>query len=281
MFTYLAWLRMQSVGAQLYRGLRAVPLVSFVALALLAGCGLANPLAGPPTAAQIFDRANHSNMKDAKLALSGSISTTANGADFTLTMSGDGQVVVKPASAYHMNLVMDLKSAQLTGNVTVDLIQVGGKVYSKTHAVISGLPPSPDTQTYTVATVPESQSNLLPQNQTGLKVVGEDTIRGDKCWHLQGTMATNAQGTPVASGTSGSSSTKVDEWIRESDYFYVRVKLDSLPGFNPLGGGSASGISSGASDTGSGNVGFILDFSDYNTGATISAPPASEITTGG
>jgi predicted small lipoprotein YifL len=277
MLTHPSWLRMQSVGALLYRGVRAAPLASLALLAVLAGCGLTNPLAGPPTAAQIFDRANHSDMKDAKLALSGNITTTASGAEFTLTMSGDGQIVLKPTSAYHMNLVMDLKSGQLTGKVTVDLIQVGGKAYTKTHADITGLPPSPDVQKYSAATVPDSQSNLVPQNQTALKVVGEDTIRGDKCWHLQGTMSTDAQGTPVAAGTSGSTSAKVDEWIRESDYFYVREKLDGLPGFSPLGSGSASSVSSGASDTGSGNVGFILDFSDYNTGATISAPPASDI----
>lgn len=280
MFTHLSPFRVGSVGTVLRRGLRAMPLASIGLVLVLAGCGVNLPVGGPPTAAEIFDRANHSNMKDAKIAMSGAITTSSSGTEFTLNMSGDGHIVLKPTSAYQMNLVMDMKSSQITGKLTVDLIQVDGKVYTKTQVDIPGLPASPHADKYTETTATASQTSLLPKNENSLKVVGEDTIRGDKCWHLQGNVTTNAQGTPVAAGTSGATSTKVDEWMRESDYYYVRLKLDSLPGVNMLGSGTASGASSGASDTGSGNIGFIVDFSDYDTGAAVSAPPASEITSG-
>lgn len=243
----------------------------FSACALLmvfAGCGLAP--AAPPTAQQILDRAKQSKMKDADMALSGTIDTSISGISFTLTITGNGKIVVKPSNAYHMTMNIAMSSSQINGTITGDLIQVGGKQYSKTTVNIPGLP-NTNSDLYTVSAA--DQSSLLPDVGTNAKIVGEDTIRGDKCWHVTTTQYLDAQGTPVTASTSGATPVTADEWIRESDYYYVRAKLSTLPGLGlPLGGSSGS-----STTTAPANAGFTIDLSNYDTGATISPPPAAQI----
>lgn len=255
------------------RGLRALPLAAVGALSLLmllSGCGAAGT-ATPPTASQIYDNSQHSKMKDAKMSMSGSLKSSTSGVDFTLTINGDGHIVAQPAPAYQMTLNMKIASAQVNGTIVADVIQVKGKMYTRSQVNIPGLP-STNSGKYSVSDASGGQSSLFPTNLANLKIAGEEIVRGDKCWHLTGVVNTNSQGTPVASGTSGATSVNVDEWVRESDYYIARVKLGTLPGFSlPLGGASA-----GSSNTGA-NVGFTIDLSNYDQGVTISPPSAAQI----
>lgn len=236
-------------------------------LMVFAGCGLAP--AAPPTAQQILDRAKQSKMKDADMALSGTISTSISGISVTMTITGNGKIVFKPANAYHMTMNIAMSSSQINGTIVGDLIQVGDKQYSKTAVNIPGLP-SNNSNLYTESAA--DQSSLLPDFGTNAKIVGEETIRGDKCWHLTTTEYVDAQGTPVTSSTSGATPVTADEWIRESDYYYVRAKLNTLPGLGLPVSDSSAGSSTAAS-----NAGFTIDLSNYDTGATISPPPADQI----
>ena len=269
----------RSVGLPGLRRARPLALVAVGLLSLLvalAGCGNLVGGAPAPSAQQINDKASHSAMKDAKLALTGSLTTNLGGTDMAITLTGDGNIVVKPAAAFHLAMTMNLSSQQVSGTITLDLIQVGGKDYAKTQINIPGLPTGSGSDKYSVMSAPADQATFIPKITSGLKVAGEDTIRGDKCWHLTGTYSTNASGTPVASGTSGATTIHVEEWIRESDYYYVRLKMDTLPGLSlPIS--ESSTPSSGAS--GSANAGFTLDFSDYDKGVTINPPPADQIAT--
>lgn len=252
------------------RGRFVAGLVSACALvAVFAGCGAAPVV--PPTAQQIFTGAQQSKMKDASIALSGSLTASSNGTTLTLAISGNGQLVVKPAQAYHMTLNIAMTSAQVNGTITGDLIDVGGNQYSKMNLQISGVPTTPTTL-YTKTPDTPGDSSLFPSAGANLKIVGEETIRGDKCWHLTSTQYVDSQGTPVPTTTAGATPVTTDEWIRESDYYYVRVTLSTLPGLGlPLSGDSGS--SSGASA----NTGFTIDLSNYDTGATIAPPPADQI----
>ena len=71
--------------------------------------------------------------------------------------------------------------------------------------------------------------------------------------------------------SAGASPVTTDVWIRESDYYYVREKLSTLPGLSlPIGGSTST-------TTSASNVGFTIDLSDYDKGVTISPPPADQI----
>jgi hypothetical protein len=256
------------------RGPRALPLLAAGALSLLmllSGCGTLPPMSGPPTASQIFGNSLHSKMKDAKMALTASLKSSANGIDFNLTITGDGQIVVQPTAAFQMNLNMNIASDQLNGTVVADVIQANGKLYTRTQIKIPGFLTT-DMTKYMVSDAIGVQSSLLPRELGNVKMAGEEIVRGDKCWHLSGVVSVNAAGTPVPAGTRGASSVNVEEWVRESDYYVARVKLGSLPGFSlPLGGASAGAGGSSA------DLGFTIDLTNYDQGVSIKPPPADQI----
>lgn len=252
---------------------RAVVVSVFLLTALvIAGCGAASsPTSTQPTPQQIYDRAEHSAMKDAKVAMTGHFSSTEGSMVMTASVNATGELVLQPTYALHLAMTMDLTSEAISGTVTGDVIEVGGKRYTKTAFDLAGVPSSSSSK-YVIEDVPVSESSLLPARETNLKLVGEETIRGDKCWHLSGTETTNAQGTPVASGTAGASTIHEESWVRERDYYYVRMKMDEFPGMAlPMAASSASATPTPTSS------GFQVDLSDYDRGVTVSPPPADQI----
>jgi hypothetical protein len=191
-------------------------------------------------------------MSDAALAFSGA-SNASSGTSSGLTISGDGEITKKPA-AYRLHLVLQLSSAQASGNVAVDAIEVRSKDYTRVKTSISGLG-SFGSDKYTVADATSTPA-LLTLTLTNLKLIGEETIRGNKCWHISGD----------SKDASGKVSTE-NLWVRESDYSPVREKLSSLPGVNLPSSTASAPLA----------VSLTIDFSNYDTGAVIEAPPASEI----
>jgi hypothetical protein len=94
-----------------------------------------------------------------------------------------------------------------------------------------------------------STSGLGPESFSGaseFKYVGEENLAQGKCWHAS---AKDKDGNPF------------DGWIRESDGYPVKYVLTQP-------GASAAGNT------------LTLTFDKYNTGATISAPPSSQVVPG-
>ncbi len=223
----------------------------------------------PPTADRIFDRAEHSAMKSAKVDFSAN-GTTGQGTEVTkVVVTGQGVVILDPAAS-QFSLKMTLSGNVVYGTVTDEYIAVGDKTYTKTVANVVGRATNSSAK-YTATDTPDGPMPLLPTaTQTNLQIVGEDIIRGDKCWHLSGVETTNADGMPVPVGTSGATTTHLDTWIRKSDYYYVRLKMDSLPAVF----GSFGDAGSNPSDTST----YQIDLSEYDRNVTISPPPADQIT---
>ncbi len=251
----------------------SIALACATMLLAFAGCGLV-PVA-PPTAQQIFDNALHSKMKDATIAISGSLDTAFAGTQSTIAVTGSGHVVLKPAQASQLTLTMNLASSTVTGVITLDSITTGDTAYVRTQIQIPGLP-IPSSNLYTKTTVPASQgASFIPQSATNLKLAGEEVVRGDKCWHLTGSTSFNALATPSASGTTNSGAVTFDLWVRESDSYLVRIKLDTLPGLNLPLGGASTGTSGSTSIPGT--AGVVIDLSNYDQGTKITAPPADQV----
>lgn len=98
-------------------------------------------------------------------------------------------------------------------------------------------------------TAKTSTSGIGPDSFTGtsdFKYIGEENLPQGKAWHAS---AKDKDGNPF------------DAWVRESDGYPVKYVLTQA-------GASASG-----------NM-LTLTFDKYNTGETISAPPASQVVQG-
>jgi LppX_LprAFG lipoprotein len=252
------------------RGRRMLPVLfgAFGLLIVLAGCGAAgSPSAGPLTAQQIFDHAKNSKMKDATVAMTGSGNTSVTGQQVDMTITANGQLVTKPEAA-HIQMSMQMNGQAFSGTITLDEIVVNGKSYTKTAVQIPGLP-TPNSDKYTVTTDTSLASSFQAQNLSNLKLSGEETIRGDKCWHLTGTAGASAS---TAGSATPSTSAPVDVWVREADYYLVRVKSSVLPGGAGLFGGTASSTTDASS-----SFSLTMDFSKFDSGVTIQAPSADQI----
>jgi hypothetical protein len=190
---------------------------------VLSACG--NPFAPPrpPTAAEILDKPAHSNLKDAHFVVSASIPLSASAG--TVTASGDGLLVFKPAQAVHMTLQTNFAGQ----TATLEEISIGGKDYSR----VSG---------QSKWTVKASTSSPGDFSGTDAKYVGEEVLPQGKAWHVKA--KTKDTGDPF------------DAWVRESDGYPLKF--------------------SGSSAT----TQLTFSFDRFNTGGTVTAPPASEVVQG-
>lgn len=289
-------------------------LVPVLALAFaLAGCGLPVNLPGnlglapkPLTAVAIFARAHTATYHDATFTLGGTFTTTLDGSasgapglgtsTSALTLNGTGQLVQHNAgtdqSASHFILnVRSTTTTAATGTASgldtpaltmkLELITIGTTAYTRYTIQMPGIT-LPKSDLYTQSTVPAGSASasftFTPQSAgKDLKLVGEDTINGVKCWHLTGTMSFAIPAT-TGRATTSQEQVKTDLWVRESDNRIERVKTGLLPGLSLSAptAGSASNLApglSGASITGT----LTVDFTRYDSGVTITAPPASQI----
>jgi hypothetical protein len=230
---------------------------------VLLSCGQPTTVVG--NADQIFQQAKSSTMKDAAFTMDTKLHASAPGANLSIHVSGQGELVVQ-SSAYHLTVKTEVGGPDVSGNFSSEIFQVSDKQYMR---VDSHLVQMDSTVKFEAVDLPNAEAWMLPQNLDNLKQVGEETVHSDKCWHLTGTKSFNPQGTPVPNGASGSTAVTFDLWIRESDSYYVRVKMNTLPGgLLPLGGDSISAST---------DLDVTLDFSDYNKGRTVTAPPADQV----
>lgn len=208
-------------------------------------------------------------MKSAKVEFSAN-GTAGQGTDATtVVVTGQGELISNPAAS-HFSLTMTLSGTSVNGTVTDEYISVGGKTYTKTQANVVGRS-SNSSPKYAATDTPDGPAPLLPTaTQTNLKIVGVDVIRGERCWHLSGIETTSADGLPVAPGTAGATTSHLDTWIRESDDYYARLKMDTLPAVF----GSFGDAGSNPSDKST----YQIDLSQYDRNVTISPPPADQIT---
>ena len=172
-----------------------LPLAIVCACLVLAisGCG-DQQSSQPPgfTFSSIKAALNKSNMKSAHFSVVGNV--VRNGASYAI--QGDGVLQRLPAAAVETNLTVLTNSA--AGDVQLQQIQIGGKVYSRTGT--GAWSSQPDTST------------VSPLNPTGYS--GEDSRNGQAVWHLRSSDALNSY----------------DMWIRESDAYIVLISYKDSSG---------------------------------------------------
>jgi hypothetical protein len=224
-------------------------LVLFGILALTA-CGAGLPgVAGPtatPNVQTILQRVQQAKYNDATFTLNftGSFSGT------TSTGTGNGKITKNPERA-DISLTLSVSGQQITVESITD------KATNAAYTKISGLDlPGFDGSKWTKTDLGSSSSSLFDTSQItdfskdlkNLKLVGNDTVDGTKVWHITGT------------STAGGQNSTIDMYVtQDGNYYPKKVVVTST--------GSAAGT-------------FTLDFTSFNTGITISLPPADQVQNG-
>jgi hypothetical protein len=238
--------------------------LALLVLLALAACGVST---SSLQAGQIFDKAKGAALKDATFTVTGKVQGNALNTDLNIDVSGKGTVVIRPASAYSLNTTLMLSNAQGKGTATSETISVNDTLY--TRAKSDDLPDVAASNGFFAQTpVPSADAALLPQSLDSVQYVGEETVNGQKCWHIRGTRSYDAGGVPVAGGSGSVNQVTLDLWIREGDAFYMRLKMSTPDNKLQIGDKALNG---------SATVSFTFDFSNWNTGAQVSAPPADQI----
>jgi Domain of unknown function (DUF4352) len=181
--------------------------LTLAALSLaLAGCGLVDVIK-PPTPAEILARPANSGLRAVKFNI------VTHGTN-RLSVTGKGAIEFRPKFA---------SDVVFTGGLHEEKIDIDGKMY--TRGSLGGWSVEPSKGQIRYGSWTDGKDP---------KLVGEDTIRGDKAWHVT---ATDAAG-------------KFDLWVRKSDGYPLRYRSEFLS-----------------------VLGLEMTFSSYNSNVTIAPPP--------
>lgn len=161
--------------------------------------GTSRPATTPtptPSASEILTKPAASSMKD--MHFTATVRTTTGGQATTFT--GEGDIVVRPHSAYHL-----VVRAVVGGtSVTEEIITSGGTDYVRQGN--QKFSASPSTQGSDVNTW---------GNATAAALVGAEEMSGGMAWHVK---AMSPQGNPF------------EAWVRESDGYLLRYTATSKTG---------------------------------------------------
>lgn len=198
---------------------------------------------------------------------SGTSQTTLN-----LAFQATGQATFSPdALNLHIAMAMtDPGSGSPTGAMTFDVVEVNHLVYIKGLIQMPGQPAQQSdmysvTDAQSLGTSADLASVLAPP-LTDLTTVGQQTIRGDKCWHLTGVDMTSGN----ASTTAPSTPADVDVWVRRSDGRIVQIQTHSLGALGVLFG-AGEGMDFSPSVT------LTFALTAFDKGITIGSPPADQV----
>ena len=192
-----------------------------VAAVVLTACGTtAGAPAKPPTAAEILNKTDKANLKDAHFTLTAHV---VNG-NIAFDATGDGVFVVKPEQALKLTRLSTVSGQSLR----FETIIIGGKEYDL----------SPDNPHWTVTPSSSSSNPSSLFKGTNATYLGEEMLAQGKAWHVK---AMDSQGNPF------------EAWVRESDGYPLKY-ASTMPGST-----------------------FTFMFDRFNTGQTVTAPPASDV----
>jgi hypothetical protein len=170
---------------------RALVPAAFGVLCLTSACGgafFANvPSPSPVTAATVRDAVDNSTMLNAHFRATGTLGIQGNHYPIT----GDGVLQKSPSTALSLNLTVQANAR--SGNLTVQEVVIGGRIYIRTGS--GKWTSSPENST------------LSPTAPT--TYVGEEPIGGTMTWHAS---------------TTDKGST-YDIWVRETDGYIVYIQF--------------------------------------------------------
>lgn len=227
----------------------------------------------PTDAAAVLAQASKAAPKDVSFTFDGAMKSSG----FTFTMKGTGEIVLEPFAG-HLTMTTDLGNLGIgTGNntaTTIEEIITSDTIYIKEPALSSITNAKPWIKSPNIGSLDASSyglgDNFLDyQKLINPKLIGEEVIDGKKTWHLQTTFDSGDL------SISGITSTE-DIWIDQETSYPAKVVLHmglSTKGFLP----TAEPDSTPLPDLGDISIDYTYIFTKYNSGVTITPPPADEV----
>ncbi len=241
----------------------SIALVVACATLALVDCSGVGPSArtqssGSLSASEILSMAQSAQLKDATFTLSivPPSGTSTGSSGLPLSLSGAGTLTTTPARD-DITFVITVSGTE----VNVEEIIDGTTIYLKLPAQAKWLKGG-------LSSAIGSPRVLDYARLNDVKVIGPQTLNGAATYHLSANVAST--GTPVV----GSSSAETEDlWIRADDHFPQRI-IEHVAG-------SISTSNSSVPFTLSGSYDFKVDFTAWNTGATIALPDPADVTATG
>lgn len=268
----------------------AVAIIILLILILLAIAGIARGRGSDnPSADTILSRAKAATVNDANYSIAaqaqvdlGSVlGSSAGGSATTINVTGDGMLTNSP-SRNEATIVIPLLGAQNSINVIADDTTLYLKLPALAGLLGGGATPIDTSKWFKVPLGDElngtSISILDYNNLKSVKLIGSEKVGDKQTWHLQGTFSladavpagASATATAVATSTGADIGNLTEDlWIIQDNYFPAKIMLQTKA--------SVPSGSTGASTTQSTNV-ITLTFTKWNSGITITPPPASDVT---
>jgi hypothetical protein len=240
--------RIFPLNLRFVRGSAFIAACLAVSVLATAACGATS--IKPLTATDVVQKAQTSSLKDTAFDLK--LDVVASGV--TISFTGTGKLTQSPERSE-----INLHGSFLGQSIQVDDITAGGFDYTKT---------TPSKTTKYVKTASGTGSSLGVGGGTitsfgnlhSPTLVGIETVNGHQVYHLRGTLVAP---TPAATSSTDTPTTE-DLWVRTDNFYPAKVMI------------SSTSTSAGATSTATATI----TFTSWNTGLTITIPPAKDVVSG-
>jgi hypothetical protein len=243
---------------------------------------------GGGDAQSVLNSAEHASLHDVTFKLSGNVGIGLSGTGVQLALNGNGKMTVNPLAMDVTISGSSLSSLGSSGNI--EEILIGTDLYMNlgdTSGITSGKP----WIKISLADVPGlsglgsvlNTSNPFDyQHLHNVKLVGTDSINGRQASHLHATLSLQDSGLSPSDQATATAFEKQlgvtqsditeDLWIFKDNSFPAKVKMHESITLKEASGGTTLSGTETTDET--------MTFTAWNSGVTISPPPADQVSDG-
>lgn len=231
-------------------------ILALLAMGALAGCSMGVPSVTIPSASSILDKAKNPGWKDATFNFTSKVQGASSLGPVTSSETGNGKLTTNPQRSditFSGTTSVGSTQAPSSGEVITD----GTTAYIKTAGQTMWTKlSSADVQNSAGGAAAGAGLTSLT-NLKNIQFVGAETINGVGTWHVKG----DTSGSASASGISGTVTGTVNLWVRQDNFYPVKIVVHQDV----------------TSSQGNGTVDETVQFTSWDTGLTITPPPADQV----
>ena len=235
----------------------------------------------PVTATAILTQLQGANMQDATFTLNNlQTETLGTNVSVSLATTGKGTLTHSPQRLHILLDQTGSSALQITSN---EVIVDGGVLYI--HLTPAQRGKSKKTWLKLDSSLYGSSFSIIESLYIGVNTMdvtnyaqlttvqlkGQEVLDGQKTWHLQGQIP-NSDPSGSIGGISSSLTQTEDIWVRQDTHLPIQIILHQVQTVSLPATGTTGATSIGSTND------LTYTFTAWNTGVTITLPPASQVT---